>query len=51
MSAMLSGCKGYGAWTQAKAQQWWSSNRSRLPIEQHADSHSPLSNTDRLLDA
>jgi serine/threonine-protein kinase len=50
MSEMLAGCKGYSAWTQAKAQQWWSSNRSSLPMEQHADSHSPLSDTGMLLD-
>ena len=50
MSAMLSECKGYGAWTQAKAQQWWASNRSRLPMEQHANTHSPLSDTGMLLD-
>jgi serine/threonine-protein kinase len=36
--------------TQAKAQQWWSNNRSSLPMEQHADSHSPLSDTGLLVD-
>jgi len=50
MSEMLAGCQGYGAWTQAKAQQWWSRNRSSLPMEQHADSHSPLSDTGLLVD-
>ena len=50
MSEMLSGCKGYGAWTQEKAQQWWSSNRSSLPMEEHADTHSPLSDTGLLVD-
>jgi serine/threonine protein kinase len=50
MSEMLAGCEGYDAWTQAKAQQWWSSNRSNLPMEEHADSHSPLSDTGLLVD-
>jgi serine/threonine-protein kinase len=50
MSEMLSRCKGYGDWTQAKAQQWWSSNRSSLPMEEHADTHSPLSDTGLLVD-
>jgi serine/threonine-protein kinase len=50
MSEMLMGCEDYGAWTQEKAEQWWSSNRISLPMEQHADTHSPLSDTGRLVD-
>ena len=50
MFEMLAKCQDYGAWTQEKAEQWWSSNRSRLPMEEHADTHSPLSDTGKLVD-
>jgi serine/threonine-protein kinase len=51
MSEMLARCEGFGAWTQKQAQEWWSENRSNLPMEEHDNTHSPLSDTQLLVDA
>jgi serine/threonine-protein kinase len=45
LSEMLARCQGFGAWTQQQAQRWWLDNRSNLPMEEHVNSHSPLSDT------
>ena len=50
MSEMLAQCKDFGAWTRQQAQKWWAENRSTLPVEEHEDTHSPLSNTQQLVD-
>ena len=50
MSEMLARCKSSGAWTQKQAQKWWLDNRSNLPMEEHENTHSPLSNTHLILD-
>ena len=50
MSEMLARCKGFGAWTQQRSQKWWSDNRSTLPIEEHENTHSPLSDTHLFVD-
>ena len=50
MSEMLTQCNGFGDWTQEQAKKWWDDNRSTLPVEDHADTHSPLSNTQQLID-
>ncbi len=50
MSAMLVKCADFGVWTREKSQDWWSENRSILPMETHERSHSPLSDTHLLVD-
>ena len=50
MSEMLARCEGLGAWTKAQAREWWVENRSMLPMEEHEETHSPLSNTQLLVD-
>ncbi len=50
MSEMLTQCKDAGTWTRQQAQKWWAENRSTLPVEEHEDTHSPLSDTQMLID-
>jgi serine/threonine-protein kinase len=50
MSEILTRCEGFGDWTQKQAQKWWSDNRSTLPMEEHDNTHTPLSDTQRLVD-
>ena len=50
MSEMIARCKGFGVWTRELAREWWSDNRSMLPIEEHEETHSPLSDTQLLVD-
>jgi len=50
MFEMLARCKDYDTWTQEHAQKWWLDNRSSLPMEEHEDTHSPLSDTHLLMD-
>lgn len=50
MSEMLVKCEHFGAWTRELAIKWWSDNRSALPIEKHERSHSPLADTQLLMD-
>jgi serine/threonine protein kinase len=50
VSDMLRQCHGFGDWTQERAQKWWNANRDTLPVEEHADTHAPLSNTQQLID-
>jgi hypothetical protein len=50
MIEMLAQCKDFGAWTRQQAQNWWAENRSTLPVEEHEDTHSPLSDTQMLID-
>jgi serine/threonine-protein kinase len=50
MSEMLAQCKDFGRWTRALAQKWWTDNRSALPVEEHEDTHSPLSDTQTLIE-
>jgi hypothetical protein len=50
MFEMLARCKDYDTWTQEHAQKWWLDNRSTLPMEEHEDTHSPLSDTHLLMD-
>ncbi|MGD8992040.1 MAG: serine/threonine protein kinase [Desulfobacterales bacterium] len=51
MSEMLTQCQDFGAWTREQARKWWAENRSVLPVEEHEDTRSPLSNTQALVDA
>lgn len=50
LSEMLAQCDGFGTWTQKQAKSWWDNNRSILPVEDHHNTHSPLSNTQQLID-
>ncbi len=50
MSEMLAQCQEFGSWTRPLAQKWWTENRSALPVEEHEDTHSPLSDTQRLIE-
>jgi tRNA A-37 threonylcarbamoyl transferase component Bud32 len=50
MFELLARCKDSDTWTQEHAQKWWLDNRSSLPMEEHEDTHSPLSDTHRLMD-
>ena len=50
MSALLVKCADFGVWTRETSQDWWSENRSILPMETHERSHSPLSDTHLLVD-
>ncbi len=49
LSAMLARCEDFSAWTDQQAQKWWAANRSTLPVEEHEDTHSPLSDTQMLI--
>ncbi len=49
LSAMLARCEDFSAWTDQQAQKWWTANRSTLPVEEHEDTHSPLSDTQMLI--
>ncbi len=51
MSEMLVKCKDFGAWTRQQAAKWWLDNRNALPMETHARSHSPLADTQMLMDS
>ncbi len=51
MSEMLVQCQEFGNWTRQQAAKWWRENRSALPMETHERSHSPLGDTQNLLDA
>jgi serine/threonine-protein kinase len=51
MSEMLVKCEAFGAWTRQRAAKWWLDNRSALPMEQHERSHSPLADTQTLMDS
>ena len=50
MAEMIVQCQNWGAWTRLLARKWWADNRSTLPIEEHEQTHSPLSNTQLLVD-
>ncbi len=50
MSEMLVQCKDFGVWTSRQAAKWWLDNRSALPMETHERSHSPLADTQTLMD-
>jgi serine/threonine-protein kinase len=50
MSEMLVKCEDFGVWTRQQAAKWWQENRSALPMETHGRSHSPLADTQDLLD-
>jgi serine/threonine-protein kinase len=50
MSVMLARCGDFDAWTEQQAQKWWAENRSTLPVEAHEDTHSPLSDTQMLIE-
>jgi serine/threonine-protein kinase len=50
MAEMIVQCQNWGAWTRQLARKWWTDNRSTLPIEEHEQTHSPLSNTQLLVD-
>ena len=50
MSEMLVQCKDFGVWTRRQAAKWWLDNRSALPMETHERSHSPLADTQTLMD-
>jgi hypothetical protein len=50
MSVMLARCEDFNAWTEQQAQKWWAENRSTLPVEAHEDTHSPLSDTQMLIE-
>ncbi|MDX1708496.1 MAG: serine/threonine-protein kinase, partial [Desulfobacterales bacterium] len=50
MSEMLAQCQDFGRWTRVMAQEWWAENRSALPVEEHEDTHSPLSDTQMLIE-
>jgi serine/threonine-protein kinase len=49
MSEMLVQCRDYGAWSRQLARKWWTENRSTLPMEEHESTHSPLANTQLLV--
>ena len=49
MFTMLAACGNHGAWDQERARKWWSENQSTLPMEDHEQTHPPLSNTHRLV--
>ncbi len=50
MAEMLARCTGFNHWSQRRAQQWWAENRSALPLDKHENTHSPLCDTNLLLD-
>ena len=50
MSGMLAQCRDFNAWTQDQARKWWTDNRSTLPVEGHEGTHSPLADTQLLIE-
>ena len=50
MSEMLVQCQDYGAWSRQLARKWWTENRNTLPMEERERTHSPLANTQLLVD-